>query len=185
MTPKRIDPKEKSELILSAATRVFSEKGYSAAKIDRIAELAGVGKGTVYEYFDSKEALFFAVFDQFMEKMLEGARRPLQNTSGSAIQRLNRMACSVLMEYEELEPLFPLIFEFWAASGSGVLRKRERIAGLFQNIYNELRAMCASILRSGIESGEFISTADPEALAAVIVGSFDGLFETAEEPQDA
>ncbi|MDH7498134.1 MAG: helix-turn-helix domain-containing protein, partial [Syntrophomonadaceae bacterium] len=50
--------KEKRQLILEAAARVFSQRGYHQAKVEEIAAAAGVGKGTVYEYFDSKLELF-------------------------------------------------------------------------------------------------------------------------------
>src|SRR5688500_16252429 len=44
--------------ILNAALRVFAKKGFAAARIDDIAAEAGIAKGTVYLYFDSKEAMF-------------------------------------------------------------------------------------------------------------------------------
>jgi len=47
--------------ILAAALSVFAEKGFAAAKLDDVAAKAGVSKGTLYLYFDSKEALFKAV----------------------------------------------------------------------------------------------------------------------------
>ncbi|OWZ83512.1 TetR/AcrR family transcriptional regulator [Natranaerobius trueperi] len=48
----------KRNQILTGAAKVFSLKGYHSTKIQEIANEAGVGKGTVYEYFDSKENLF-------------------------------------------------------------------------------------------------------------------------------
>jgi AcrR family transcriptional regulator len=44
--------------ILEAALMVFAEKGYAAARMDDIAARAGVTKGTIYLYFDNKEAVF-------------------------------------------------------------------------------------------------------------------------------
>ena len=44
--------------LLSAAQRVFSRQGFHAAKVADVAAEAGVSQGTVYHYFDSKEALF-------------------------------------------------------------------------------------------------------------------------------
>ena len=48
---------------VEAACAVFAEKGYASTRVAEIAERAGVGKGTVYEYFSSKEELLFAVFE--------------------------------------------------------------------------------------------------------------------------
>lgn len=52
---------EHRESILNAATEVFARYGFKKASIDDIARRAGVGKGTVYLHFDSKEALFATV----------------------------------------------------------------------------------------------------------------------------
>jgi TetR/AcrR family fatty acid metabolism transcriptional regulator len=49
---------EKRKSILIAATDVFSKKGFHEATIEDIARTAGIGKGTVYEYFSSKDELF-------------------------------------------------------------------------------------------------------------------------------
>ena len=51
-------PEARPEEILDAALTVFGESGFARAKIDDVARVAGVCKGTVYLYFDSKEALF-------------------------------------------------------------------------------------------------------------------------------
>ena len=54
--PKK--PTNKREAILRAAVDIFCDKGFYDAKIEEIAERAGIGKGTIYEYFESKEVLF-------------------------------------------------------------------------------------------------------------------------------
>lgn len=53
------NPKEaKRDLIIEAAVQVFSDKGYHSATMGEIAAVAGIGKGTIYEYFASKIQLF-------------------------------------------------------------------------------------------------------------------------------
>lgn len=48
----------KRELLLHHAFQVFIQKGFHLTKVDEIAKQAGIGKGTIYEYFSSKEELF-------------------------------------------------------------------------------------------------------------------------------
>ena len=60
----------KRETILEAATTAFREDGYGNTSMDRIAELAGASKRTVYNHFGSKEALFQAVVAGLFEKAL-------------------------------------------------------------------------------------------------------------------
>lgn len=54
---------EKRRHILEAASDICAKKGFQGVTIEEIARLAGVGKGTVYEYFPSKEALFHELLE--------------------------------------------------------------------------------------------------------------------------
>ena len=63
MSRSRQKKEEKRQFILDAARKIFTREGYHNARIEAIAAEAGVGKGTVYEYFSSKQELF--------QKMLE------------------------------------------------------------------------------------------------------------------
>ena len=55
MAPKRVDREEKQQAIVGAAVEVFARRGFTAATIEEIARTAGLGKGTVYQYFHSKD----------------------------------------------------------------------------------------------------------------------------------
>lgn len=60
---------KKHDEILDAATRAFRDEGYETTSMDRIAELAGASKRTVYNHFGSKEALFQAVVARFFDEV--------------------------------------------------------------------------------------------------------------------
>lgn len=70
----------KREAILRSAFIIFTEKGYHAAKVSDVAELAKVGKGTVYEYFSSKEDLLRGVIEEgikyYMKELTENIKGP-------------------------------------------------------------------------------------------------------------
>jgi AcrR family transcriptional regulator len=55
------------EQILGAATRVFAEKGFSRATTREVARAAGVSEGTIYNYFEDKDALLMAILDKLNE----------------------------------------------------------------------------------------------------------------------
>ena len=55
---------ESRERILDAALRLFARYGYAATPVRRIAEEAGVSQGLLYNYFDGKESLLRALFEQ-------------------------------------------------------------------------------------------------------------------------
>ncbi len=78
VSPKLVDKTEKINEIATAALSLFSQKGYAATSVEQIAEAAGIGKGTVYEYFPSKEEIFVhAINDWIMDlinRMVEKTR---------------------------------------------------------------------------------------------------------------
>ena len=61
--PRIVDKKEKAARIGSAAIAVFRKRGYHATRMMDIAEAAGIGKGTLYEYFRNKDEIFRFEFD--------------------------------------------------------------------------------------------------------------------------
>src|SRR3954470_18518758 len=60
--------------IVGAAMAVFAEKGFAAARLDEIAARAGVSKGALYLYFETKEDLFRAVVDQAIGPNIQAVR---------------------------------------------------------------------------------------------------------------
>ena len=74
--PMRADAVRNKKLIVQAARKVFATAGL-AAPIDEIADRAGVGTGTLYRHFPTKEALFEAVVIGRVEDLVEEARRLL------------------------------------------------------------------------------------------------------------
>jgi AcrR family transcriptional regulator len=174
MNPNRQHVENKSAQIVAAAARVFAQKGYSGAVIAEIATEAGIGKGTVYEYFSSKEDLFFAVFQWLSRKIASAATVKASALGGSASHRLMALNDSVMSSISQVMDMFPLVLEFWAASSSAILRQRFKAA--FKETYRDFRGIVSSVIRDGIESGEFGSHANSESLAAALVGAWDALF---------
>jgi len=67
--------------LLSAALEVFAERGFAATRLEEVAQRAGVSKGTVYLYFDSKEALFKAAVESAVLPALEAGEAIAANES--------------------------------------------------------------------------------------------------------
>ncbi|WP_137931579.1 TetR/AcrR family transcriptional regulator [Mesorhizobium comanense] len=75
--PKRQQNKlDRERRILNAALKVFAETGYSGANMDAVAIEAGVSKPTLYQYFQSKEALFSAMMLGERDQMLDVFEHP-------------------------------------------------------------------------------------------------------------
>lgn len=64
-------PKERKQKVLEAAIREFAEKGYAAASTNVIASAAGVAKGLIFHYFDSKKDLYLTALSHCLETQME------------------------------------------------------------------------------------------------------------------
>jgi AcrR family transcriptional regulator len=77
--------------ILDAALELFVEKGFAATRLEDVAQRAGVSKGTVYLYFDSKEDLFKAVIRSGMVRAIEEAEKLVAGFEGSSADLLRQI----------------------------------------------------------------------------------------------
>ncbi len=81
----------KEKLILEAAAEVFLKFGFKKTSIDDIAAHAGVGKGTIYNYFQSKEALFFRMAEVVQDEMDQDFKIALNRYRGKNDPLINHM----------------------------------------------------------------------------------------------
>lgn len=97
--------------ILKAARELFNLKGYHNATLEEIARHAEFGKGTIYNYFNSKEALFFGIIDQLARETLDIAQSAIESSNGSARDQLTAYAKAVISHSRANSDLFHLIFQ--------------------------------------------------------------------------
>lgn len=173
MSYSDFERQSKKERIIAAAARVFAQRGYAGSSVADIAASAAIGKGTVYEYFSSKEDLFFAVFEWYLQGTGRQARVGIAALGGSAAERLMALSTSIMDLWDEIKDGFTLTMEFWAASASSQMRDRFRTA--FRRWYADFRAIVSALIREGIERGEFHRDARPDSIAAALVGTWDAL----------
>lgn len=165
---------DKKNRIIEAAVTVFAQKGYASATVADIAARAGIGKGTIYEYFASKEDLFFAVFEWFKRQTGIAAKVEIAALGGSVAKRLEALSESLMGMWQEIADVFTLTMEFWAASSTSQMQ--DRFKDNFRNMYQEFRGIVRLLVHEGIERGEFRPDINPESVAAALVGTWDALF---------
>lgn len=60
---------QRQQQILACAKQVFAERGFHASSVSHICEAAGIGRGTLYQYFDNKKAVFTAILRETLERV--------------------------------------------------------------------------------------------------------------------
>ncbi len=74
--------RDKKQIILDVATRVFSRYGYNKTSLDEVASEAGIAKGTVYYYFSNKEELFMNVVEIQVKEFVDSIRNKVREVEG-------------------------------------------------------------------------------------------------------
>jgi AcrR family transcriptional regulator len=108
--PKRKKQRDARSKILQSALDEFSDKGYHASTIDSIAERAGIAKGTVYRYFNTKEGLFNALKEDTISEFVEHARHDLSQEE-DVLKIIESVIKNYLSFFEKNSAFFKVIIQ--------------------------------------------------------------------------
>ena len=145
--------------IVAAALEVFVERGFAATKLADVARRAGVTKGTVYLYFDSKEALFKAVVRETLLPVIEQGEAVAQAFTGSARELFARLARDYWRLIGETRLAgIPKLMMAEAANFPELARF------YYEEVVRRGQRLMASVLERGIANGEFRPVHVPSAV---------------------
>lgn len=169
--PKKIDKEQKKAKILEAAIRVFAKKGLVSTKMADIAEAADIGKGTIYEYFRSKDEILEASFQHF----LDGVDYIFTTKITRISDPLEKLIAYILAWADVLDSdhmdYVEIILDFWT---EGIRTKRKFAAIDLPRYYEKSRLMLQDLLDDCVKKKK-IGAADSRIVASIILGSLDGL----------
>ena len=160
--------------ILDAAREVFFRDGFMAANLDEVAQKAGVAKGTLYRYFQSKAELYVEVLahngEIFKQRMNEAV-----NSGGGGADRIRRVSKFYFEHWIRNRDYFQI---FWAIENQSVIG--ELPPGVLEEVstlWEECIEIVAGIVSQGVESGEFRGC-DPWEVANILWTVANGLIQT-------
>ncbi len=173
MAPKIVDKEAKREQIMHAAISVFAEKGLVNTKMIDIARAASIGKGTIYEYFRSKEDIFAAAFNRMNREMEMKIAQILAEDEHPAVQMQRIFDMSLDYFGRDAVEFSAVMMDFWA---EGIRRKSPEMMGVInlKEIYDQYRVIIAGIIRRGQQAGQFTDV-DPISYASLAIGALDGM----------
>jgi len=161
------------ERILQAALTCFSNKGYHQTTTDELVAESGLGKGTLYRYFDNKQELFMSLIDWFMLEFGEEMSHAWTDEM-SAAEKIRAMIQVFLDEAEQFIPFFKITLDFWAQT-----LESERMQRTFMTWLTQYQQQLATVIEAGIASGEFRPVnAEQAALGLFAVLDAVGLYKT-------
>jgi len=159
---RRLAPGIRRDEIVEAAEAVFSELGFDRTTLNDVAERAGVTKGAVYHYFDSKDELFIALLRERLMPHIEAGEELLANTTASREQILRELLTQSWTHYQQ-----PGQIELAILAMNELPKIPEVGRILFDEVVQRGRRMMKEALARGVELGE-IPSCDIDAAAAVV-----------------
>ena len=170
--PRKLASQERSRstvnALLEATTRILKKEGYDRASTNRIAEVAGVGIGSLYQYFPSKEALVAAVMDRHSQEISQLIRSALAKAAARPIEVAAREFVSAAIDAHCVDPKL-----------HGVLAEQIPRVGRRENTETNVREGYA-LIRSYLEAHrDEIDVADLDLAAFVVVTVVEALTHTA------
>jgi membrane fusion protein (multidrug efflux system) len=182
MAGRKPDPAKRAQ-ILRAATDVFSQREFHAVPVDDVAATAGVGKGTLYLYFPTKEQLFYATILEAMDVLIGELRTATRGVDGEAALRAftvcmldffrRRRQLAVLMHRYEHRLREPAGVEWRARRSEVVAIARALIVRTAPLATRELALatdMLLALIRAAVLSEQ--DGAPPERAVAAVVRVF-------------
>jgi AcrR family transcriptional regulator len=158
------------DAILTAAAHVLAAEGYAKANTNRIARVAGISVGSLYQYFSCKEAVYDAFIEALLEELSAHAAEALAASAGDARTRLSRLIHSLL---RAVAPHAEVIRRLDAVPGT---RFREELRQAKQRVAEVL----AAFLRANADA---LDVDDYDAAARLILDAGEGVAYHLEEAE--
>jgi AcrR family transcriptional regulator len=157
--------------MLEAASRLFSKHRFHQVRMEDVAAEAGVGKGTIYRYFDDKDELYLALLERAGRLMSERIQKRIA-TARSPLEKLEGLAAAVLEFFDEQPHVFDLIQRADAQRGAANPWKKTR---------DEAMRLVTDFIAEGQKRGDF-TVEDPSTVGLILSGGLRAVVRFGSRP---
>lgn len=160
------------EAILVAAEKVFAERGFTGTRMSDVAAEAGLATGTLYNYFDNKDAIFCTLIQERCDWLLQ----QMKAAGAAALEPLlciEDMVRTCFAFIEEHRAGYAMMMEMGGMADGGTC---QQVGGAelvpYQQAY---AALFAEAIASAIDAGRVRDLGTPQELAAFLTGAMGGV----------
>ena len=167
VTRKKTVQEAKTNLILDAALKVFSQQGFHDTRLEDIAAAAGFSKASLYNYYKDKEAIFLSLAIREYKK-LNAILTEIVKTEDSFDQKIRNILRAIFRVFGEHFAIFLTISNFRTVNILTVERLNNNHGDrtkIFKNLHEEISQILITLIRTGKERGEIKSTIEDAVLA--------------------
>ena len=170
--PKIVNRDKKRSEIAQKAIAVLAKRGFQATTIQEIADAAGLGKGTIYHYFKTKEEILLVVSEQIFHETERSFGAALLRID-EPMEKLAALIEEALHVTDDIEYLFIVYTELW------LMNVRDGhygdFIGVMKTLHNDLKDLVAKMIEERKRQGFWNEDTDSDALANYLISSFDGV----------
>ncbi len=157
----------KRERILMAALKVFSRKGFHRVKVEEIAQEAEIGKGTIYEYFESKEDIFQQIF-QLSSERYTSIFRDMETQGKDLWDKVRILTVKHIEFFKMHKEMSTFVLEGQSRPMEGLrewtMEQKEQRQGIVRELFSQ-----------AVERGE-IREVDPDLASRMVLGLIFSVF---------
>ncbi len=166
--------------ILDAARQVFFEQGFEKANLDEVARLAGIAKGTIYRYFESKAELYVEVLLRNADVFDERLQNSLMPSDASPEEQLRLIGRFYFDHYTTHRDYFQI---FWAIENQRLIGELPpKLVQAVTEVWSRSLKVLAKVIQEGVERGDFIPC-DAWETANILWTAGNALIRTNEVPE--
>ncbi|MEK6281168.1 MAG: TetR/AcrR family transcriptional regulator [Acidobacteriota bacterium] len=158
---------ETKDAILDATDVLLARYGYRKMTVEDIATEAGIGKGTVYLHFSSKEEVVLSHIDRIVDRLKDRLWAIARSDSGAADQLHRMLLTRVLFRFDSIQHYTQSLNDLLAALRPGLLARRARY-------FDEEAQIFADVLSRGRDAGE-LEFSDALPVAYALLNATNGL----------
>lgn len=148
MSAKSMNATELREHILNSTERLLGSHGYRKMTMEDVAREAGIGKGTTYLYFPSKEELVLSTVDRLVDELIEKLNE-IAHSDAAVVDRLQLMLVTrVMFRFDKVQNYSEGLNDLFAAIRPNLLKRRLAY-------FRKEAEIFAEVLQEGHSTGEF------------------------------
>lgn len=159
--PVVVQTKEIREALLDATDRLLSSRGYQKMTIDDLAREVGIGKGSVYLHFSSKEEIALSHVDRIVERVKERLKIIAEKDISQTEKLREMLLTRVLFRFESVQHYTQSLNDLLSSVRPKLLARREQY-------FADETAIFAEVIKRGQASGDFAED-DPIELASTFL----------------
>ena len=152
--------------IMESSIKLFSSRGFNAASVDDICAEAGISKGAFYHHFKSKQALFLALLDEWLQTIDNAIEASKDKTVPETFMQITEAFPYI---FETANEGLPMFLEFWLQAS-----RDEKIWQASVAPYRRYHKRFTALIQKGVDEGSFVEV-NPDLTSRMIMSTAMGL----------